>query len=71
MAAEQSQRPELMQTVESMLAGGSSFEATADLLLKRASEIGVGDGALVSCIVRCAVNATVKEARMPARYRCS
>lgn len=68
-ATEQLQRPELIQIVESMLSGGAPSEATADLLLKRSSEIGVGDGALVSCIVRCAVNATVKEARVPSRCR--
>jgi len=66
-AAELSQRPELNLAVDQMLTGGASCEATADVLLKRISEIGAGDGALVSCIVRAALNVTVKEGRTPTR----
>jgi len=67
VAAEQ-QRPELTLAVNQMLSGGASCEATADLLLKRMSEMGAGEGPLVSCIVRAALNVTVKESRTLTRY---
>jgi hypothetical protein len=64
--AEQSQRtvsPELAQTVDLVFAGGMSY----DELLKRMSDAGAVESASVSCLVRAAVNATVKEGRAPIR----
>jgi len=66
-ALEQPQRPELAQAIEAMLAGAATCEATAELLLKRLADIGGNDAALVSCVVRAAVTATVKEGRGGAR----
>ena len=66
-ALEHSQRPELTQAVDGMLAAGATCEATAELLLKRMSDVGANEIGLVSCVVRASVNATVKEGRGPAR----
>lgn len=68
-ALDHSQRPELTQAVEAMFAGAATCEATADLLLKRMSEVGGNELGLVSCVVRASVHASLREGRGPAPAR--